>query len=82
KFEADYIQHYNLAEYPNANQTYNLVYNGKNIVSFVPNNNAFKVSFEHVGISPEDNNKIRGFLVLETSVGKTTQIATQDYYPG
>lgn len=82
KFEADYIQHYNLAEYPNANQTYNLVYNGKNIVSFVPHNNAFKVSFEHVGISPEDNNKIRGFLVLETSVGKTTQIATQAYYPG
>ncbi|HNR15109.1 MAG TPA: hypothetical protein PKG90_00455 [Chitinophagaceae bacterium] len=82
KFDVDYIQHYNLAEYPNANQTYNLVYNGKNIVSFVPNNNAFKVSFEHVGISPEDNNKIRGFLVIETSVGKTTQITTQAYFPG
>lgn len=82
KFEADYIQHYNLNENPNSNKTYNLVYNGKNIVSFVPNNNAFKVSFEHVGISPEDNNKIRGFLVLETSVGKTTQIATQGIIPG
>lgn len=82
KFDVGYVQHYNLAEYPNANQTYNLVYNGKNIVSFVPHNNAFKVSFEHVGTSPEDNSKIRGFLVIETSVGKTTQIATQAYYPG
>jgi hypothetical protein len=82
KFEADHIQHYNLNENPNSNKTYNLVYNGQNIVSFVPNNNAFKVSFEHVGISPEDHQKIRGFLVLETSVGKTTQIATQAVIPG
>ncbi|HMU45331.1 MAG TPA: hypothetical protein PKC72_03135 [Chitinophagaceae bacterium] len=82
KFDVEYIQHYNLIEYPNANKTYNLVYNGKNIVSFVPHNSAFKVSFEHVGISPEDNSKIRGFLVIETSVGKLTQIATQAYYPG
>lgn len=82
KFDVEYIQHYNLIEYPNANQTYNLVYNGKNIVSFIPHNNAFKVSFEHVGMSPEDNSKIRGFLVIETLVGKLTQIATQAYYPG
>lgn len=82
KFDVEYIQHYNLIEYPNANKTYNLVYNGKNIVSFVPHNNAFKVSFEHVGISPEDNSKIRGFLVIETSVGKLTQKTTQAYYPG
>ncbi len=76
QFEADYIQHYNLTEYPNANQTYSLMYQGKTIVTFKPNNNAFKVSFEHVGLAPDDPSKIRGFLVLETQVGKLTQIAT------
>lgn len=81
QFEADYIQHYNLTEYPNANQTYSLLYQGKPIVTFKPNNNAFKVSFEHVGLAPDDSRKIRGFLVLETQVGKLTQIATSAPYP-
>ena len=77
KFEVANIQHNNVIEYPNADQTYNLVYNGKNIVSFVPHNNAFKVSFEHVGLSPDDQSKIRGFLVIETSVGVLTQISRE-----
>lgn len=77
KFEVTNHYHHNVIEYPNANQTYNLVYNGKNIVSFVPNNNAFRVSFEHVGLVPGAPGKIRGFLVIETSVGVTTQIATK-----
>ncbi|MEO5946033.1 MAG: hypothetical protein ABIP79_04400 [Chitinophagaceae bacterium] len=77
QFEADYIQHYNLTEYPNANQTYSLVYQGKTIVTFKPNNSSFKVSFEQVGLAPDDSGKIRGFLVLETQVGKLTQIATE-----
>lgn len=82
KFVVSNIEHFNVIEYPNAKQTYNLVYNGNNIVSFIPNNNAFKVSFEQVGISPEDRNKIRGFLVFETSVGQLTQVATELKYPG
>ena len=81
KFEANYIDHFNLAEYPGANKTYNLIYDGKNIVSFVPNNEAFKVSFEHVGMVPGATNKIRGFLVIETSVGTLEQIATSAVYP-
>ena len=76
QFEANYIDHYNLTEYSNANQTYSLVYQGKTIVTFKPNNNAFKVSFEQVGIAPDDPSKIKGFLVLETEVGKLSQIAT------
>jgi hypothetical protein len=76
QFEADYIQHYNLIEYPDANQTYTLVYQNRNIVTFIPHNAAFKVSFEQVGTVPEAPNKIRGFLVIETSVGLATQIAT------
>ena len=82
KFEVTNIQHHNVIEYLNADQTYNLVYNGKNIVSFVPHNNAFKVSFEQVGISPDNRNMIRGFLVIETSVGILTQIATEVAFPG
>ncbi len=76
QFEANYIDHYNLTEYSNANQTYSLVYQGKTIVTFKPNNNAFKVSFEQVGIAPDDPSKLKGFLVLETEVGKLSQIAT------
>lgn len=81
QFEVTNIQHHNVIEYPNADQTYNLLYDGKNIVSFIPHNNAFKVSFEHIGIDPVNRNKIRGFLVIETSVGVTTQIATSAQYP-
>ena len=76
KFEVANLHFKNVAEFPNTNQVYNLIYQGKNIVSFIPNNNAFKVSFEQVGISPDDPDKIRGFLVIETFVGKLTQIAT------
>lgn len=82
KFEVANIEDYNVIKYPNADQTYNLVYEGKNIVSFIPHNDAFKVSFEHVGISAEDRNKIKGFLVIETSVGKLIQIATEATFPG
>lgn len=82
QFEVSNIQHYNVIEYPGADQVYNLVYEGKNIVSFIPHNNAFKVSFEHVGISPDNRNRIRGFLVIETSVGLTTQVSTSVTYPG
>lgn len=81
EFEVANIQHYNVIEYPGADQVYNLIYNGQNIVSFIPHNNAFKVSFEQVGISPQDRTKIRGFLVIETSVGITTQKTTVANYP-
>lgn len=77
KFEVTNLHHYNVTEYPGADQTYNLVYNGLNIVSFTSHNNAFKVSFEHVGVVQGAPGKIRGFLVIETAVGITTQIATR-----
>ncbi len=78
KFEVSNVEHYNVIEYPNADQTYNLQYQGKTLVSFIPHNNAFKVSFENVGLSPAGN-AVRGFLVLETSVGTVTQVATSIY---
>lgn len=76
QFEVTNLHFSNVTEFPGTDQTYNLVYNGKNIVSFIPHNNAFKVSFEHVGIVPGAPGKIRGFLVIETAVGTTKQIAT------
>lgn len=77
QFEVSIIQEHNVANFPNANQTHNLIYQGKNIVSFVPRSSHFKVSFEGVGTVPGAPDKIRGFLVIETAVGKLTQIRTE-----
>ncbi len=80
RFEVSNKDHYNVIEYPNANQIYTLTYQGRTLVSFKPNNNAFKVSFEHVGLDPTTNS-VKGFLVIETSVGKVTQVATTALIP-
>jgi hypothetical protein len=54
-----------------------LVYQNNILVSFVPNNDAFQVSFEKVGFKPGTTNIVRGFLVIGASVGTVTQIATR-----
>jgi len=77
KLEVQNIERHNVASYPNTNKTYELVYEGNALVSFVPHTDAFKVSFEKVGLKPGTSNIIRGFLVIETSVGVVTQIATR-----
>jgi hypothetical protein len=77
KFEVANVDHWNVASIPNANQTYNLVYGGGTIVSFVPHNDAFKVSYENVGLKPGTTNIVRGFLVIETTVGIVKQVATK-----
>jgi hypothetical protein len=82
QFEVTNLEDHNVIEYPNANQTYSLVYNGKTLVTFLPHNDAFKVSFEHVGITADAPDRIKGFLVIETSVGTTKQIATSVVFPG
>ncbi len=76
KFEVTNGDHYNVIEFPNSNKIYNLVYQSNTLISFVPKNNAFKVSYEKVGLKPGTINVIRGFLVIETSVGTVTQIAS------
>jgi len=76
KFELSNIDYYNVIEFRDADKTYNLVYQDTTVVSFLPHNNAFKVSFENVGLKPGTTNILRGFLVLETSVGRVKQIAT------
>lgn len=81
KYEIVDINKHNVLSIPNANKTYNLVYQNATLLSFIPNNDAFKVSFEKVGLV-QGTNKIRGFLVLETTVGKCTQFTTTPTIPG
>jgi hypothetical protein len=76
-FEVSYIDHYNITEYPGANMTYSLIYQNRTLVTFTPHNGAFKVSFEKVGFKPGNTNIIRGFLVLQTSVGTCTQVTNK-----
>lgn len=64
---------YNVIEYPNTDQVYNLMYKGNVLISFVPHNNAFIAYFDRVGLRPGSNNIVRGFLVLKTSVGTVKQ---------
>ena len=78
-FEVANIDSYNVVPVPNGNRTYSLVYQNNALVSFVPHNDAFKVSFEKVGMSSE--NKVRGFVVLETTVGTVTQTKTRIEIP-
>jgi hypothetical protein len=58
-------------------RSFDLVYLGNTLVSFVPNvQGVFKVSYESVGLKPGNNNIVRGFLVIETTVGSVRQKAT------
>ena len=79
-FTVNNIDHHNVAYYPNSNKTYNLVYQNNPLISFVPRNDAFKVSFEKVGLKPGTTDVVRGFLVLETSVGSVKQIKSGRIY--
>lgn len=76
-FTVQDIDSYNVASVPGGNKIYNLVYQGNSLVSFDPKNDAFKVSFEKVGLKLGTGNIVRGFLVLETTVGSVTPIATK-----
>ena len=77
KFEVSNIEDFNVAANPNSNKIYNLVYQNNILVSFVPNNDSFKVSFEKVGFKPGTTNIVRGFLVIEATVGTVTQITNK-----
>ena len=78
-FEVSNISDYNVAVIPNGNQVYNLVYQNNVLVTFVPHNDAFNVTYENVGLTID--NKVRGFLVIETTVGTVTQIQTKIVVP-
>jgi hypothetical protein len=56
-----------------------LVYEGATLVKFVPGGDALAGSFEHVGLG--DNGLVRGFLVLEATVGSVSQITVDEEFP-
>ncbi len=78
-FEVANLDFNNVTEIPGANQTYTLTYQGRVLVQFKPNNSAFKVSFENVGSN--DGKTVRGFLVIETTVGTVRQKSFTPYAP-
>ena len=80
RFEVANVDQWNVATVPGSNTAYDLVFGGKTLVSFIPHNDAFKVSYENVGLKPGTSNIVRGFLVIETTVGIVKQIATQATY--
>jgi hypothetical protein len=73
-FEVTDLDRFNVASFPGTDQAHTLVYQGAVLVSFVPHTDAFRVSYDGVGL---EGNKVRGFLVIETSVGTLTQVKTQ-----
>jgi hypothetical protein len=77
RFEVANVDHWNVATVPDSDKVYDLNYGGKTLVSFVPHNDAFKVSYENVGLKPGTTTMARGFLVIETTVGTVKQIATK-----
>lgn len=80
RFEVTNIDHFNVAVFPSGNQTYSLVHQNSTLVTFTPHNDSFKVSFENIGLV--SGNRVRGFLVIETSVGTVTQKTSKLVVPG
>ena len=71
----------NVATMPGGDQAYKLVYRNHTLVTFIPHNDLFRVTYENVGLA--DANKVRGFLVIEISVGTLTQkIVNADFPAG
>src|ERR1051325_8210923 len=77
RFEVRDVDFFNVQPVSSANPVYELVYQGRPLVSFVPHGDVFRVSYENVGLKPGTTNVVRGFLVIETTVGTVKQVATK-----
>jgi hypothetical protein len=71
------VDFYNVKILTDNSRSFDLKYNGSTLVSFVPGSPAFAVSYEGVGLKPGTPNIIRGFLVIETTVGSVRQKSTR-----
>ncbi len=80
RFEVKNVDFFNVVPVSNVDKIYELVYQGKPLVSFAPSGDVFKVSYENVGLKPGTTNVVRGFLVIETTVGTVKQVATKGAY--
>jgi len=77
RFEVANVDFFNVVPVSSVDRVYELIYQGRPIVSFVPRGDVFTVSFENVGLKPGTTNIVRGFLVIETTVGTVKQVATK-----
>lgn len=80
RFEVANVDFFNVKSISSVDRVYDLVYQGRPLVSFVPKGDVFNVSYENVGLKPGTTNIVRGFLVIETTVGSVKQIATRGVY--
>ena len=78
-FEVSLVSGHNVAALSSGSPTSRLEYQGPTLIRFVPDSDAFTVTFEQVGTA--DNGRIRGFLVLETSVGRLSQKRVDRKFP-
>lgn len=81
RFEVNDVDFSNVMSVSNTSKTYDLVYRGSPLVSFVPRGDVFRVSYENVGLKPGTTNVVRGFLVIDTTVGTVKQVATKATLP-
>lgn len=73
QYKVQDVDFYNIKILPDNSRSFDLKYNGSTLVSFVPGSPVFNVSYEGVGLKPGSPNVVRGFLVIETTVGTVTQ---------
>jgi hypothetical protein len=72
------ISAHNVAKKSNGAES-SLFYSGTTLVRFVPNGDSLAASFEQVGVA--ENGNIRGFLVLEATVGTLNQTLVDGDFP-
>jgi hypothetical protein len=78
-FDAALVSGLNVLPSSQGNVAHELTYQGATLVRFNPGSDAFTVTFEQVGTA--DDGSIRGFLVLETTVGVLTQKRIDSRFP-
>jgi len=79
EFRVTEIDSLNVARKTTGSPVTELTYLGATLARFIPANDLFSASFEQIGTGPDG--RIRGFLVLETTVGLLTQKLVNDTYP-
>jgi len=78
-FDVALVSGHNVVPSPAGNVNSELSYQGATLIRFTPNSDAFTATFEQVGTA--ENGMIRGFLVVETTVGLLTQKRIDASFP-
>lgn len=73
RFTVQDVDFYNVKVLPEIGKSFDLRYQGQTLVSFVPTSPIFTVSYEGVGLKPGSPDIVRGFLVIDVTVGSVRQ---------